>query len=212
MRSVIPFIKGNRVLEIGHGPGHLQRVLLTLRHGSGQGRGLFTVGIDESAQMGRLAKRNLAREALSLSAPQSDLPPGSQIGNPQLHLTRGVAQSLPFRDGSFDTVVATFPTEYIFEPSTLLEAWRTLAPKGRFVLLPGAVITGRGLWERFMAWIFRITGQTPPNLTEILHERSKEPFGRAGFDLEIHEVDVKSSLVFILVATKTRIIGDAEYA
>jgi hypothetical protein len=63
-----------------------------------------------------------------------------------------------------------------------------------------------------MAWIFRITGQTPPNLTEILHERSKEPFGRAGFDLEIHEVDVKSSLVFILVATKTRIIGDAEYA
>ena len=23
--SVVPFIEGNRVLEIGHGPGHLQR-------------------------------------------------------------------------------------------------------------------------------------------------------------------------------------------
>src|SRR6266540_6656752 len=51
--SVIPFIKGNRILEIGHGPGHLQRILLS--------RNLVTVGIDESAQMGHLAKRNLTR-------------------------------------------------------------------------------------------------------------------------------------------------------
>src|SRR5512138_2530133 len=59
--SVIPFIEGDRILEIGHGPGHLQRVLLTLRHGSGQDRNLIVVGIDESAQMSRLAKRNLTR-------------------------------------------------------------------------------------------------------------------------------------------------------
>jgi len=26
--SVVPFIEGNRILEIGHGPGHLQRILL----------------------------------------------------------------------------------------------------------------------------------------------------------------------------------------
>src|ERR1044072_4937008 len=51
--SVVPFIEGNRVLEMGHGPGHLQRILLS--------RGLFAVGIDESTQMGRLAQRNLTR-------------------------------------------------------------------------------------------------------------------------------------------------------
>src|SRR5689334_21291852 len=27
--SVIPFLEGNQILEIGHGPGHLQRVLLS---------------------------------------------------------------------------------------------------------------------------------------------------------------------------------------
>ena len=37
--SVVPFIEGKRILEIGHGPGHLQRLLLSL--------GLIAVGIDE---------------------------------------------------------------------------------------------------------------------------------------------------------------------
>jgi hypothetical protein len=55
-----------------------------------------------------------------------------------------------------------------------------------------------------MAWVFRFTGQTPPNLSEIIHERSKEPFAKAGFQLEVHELDVKSSIVFIMVATKSR--------
>src|ERR1044071_1050250 len=50
---VVPFIEGTRVLEIGHGPGHLQRALLS--------RGFVAAGIDESAEMGRLAKRNLTR-------------------------------------------------------------------------------------------------------------------------------------------------------
>src|SRR5215208_4276905 len=59
--SVLPFIEGNRVLEIGHGPGHLQRALLS--------QNLFTVGIDESAQMGYLAKRNLSRGIVSGNLP-----------------------------------------------------------------------------------------------------------------------------------------------
>ena len=194
--SVIPFIEGNRILEIGHGPGHLQRVLLSL--------GLFAVGIDESAQMGRLAKRNLRRRSSSLQLSQpASFPSLSQPDYTQINFTRGIAQQLPFRGESFDTIVATFPAEYIFDPSTLDETQRTLKPGGRFVILPGAVITGRGLSERLMAWIYRITGETPPNLSEILHERSKEAFANAGFHVEIHEISVKSSLVFILLATRS---------
>src|SRR6185503_9483228 len=82
--SVVPFIEGNRILEIGHGPGHLQRILLS--------REQITVAIDESAQMGYLAKCNtdgLAR------------------------LTRGLAQHLPFPNETFDTIVSTFPADYI---------------------------------------------------------------------------------------------------
>lgn len=207
--SVIPFIEGNRVLEIGHGPGHLQRVLLSL--------GLIAVGIDESAEMGRLAKRNLRRR-FPLSPPPSQVLldpqsyPHSQVNYTQINLTRGLAQQLPFRDESFDTIVATFPAEYIFDPSTLDEAQRTLIPGGRFVILPGVVITGRGLSERLMAWIYRITGETPRNLSEILHERSKAPFAKAGFHVEIHEINVKSSLVLILLATKGQIMEEAQHA
>ena len=171
--SVVPFIEGTRILEIGHGPGHLQRLLLS--------RNLLAVGLDESAQMGRLAKRRLGAAS---------------------NLTRGLAQHLPFRVESFDTVVATFPAEYIFDPSTLKEAYRVLIPGGRFVILPGAVIIGRGIWDRFLAWLFRITGETPPNLSEVIRQKSKEPFAKAGFQVEVQELEVRSSIVLLALATK----------
>ena len=185
---VVPFIEGPRVLEIGHGPGHLQRVLLS--------RNLFAVGIDESAQMGRLAKQNLKR---FFHSGRSSKPHPAYT---QINLTRGIAQKLPFSNGSFDTVVATFPAEYIYDPLTLTEAGRVLKPGGGFVILPGAVITGRGTRDRALALLFRITRQTPQNLSEILHEKSKGPFARAGFQLEVREIEVKSSLVFIMLATR----------
>jgi len=208
--SVIPFLEGRRILEIGHGPGHLQRVLLS--------RGLVAVGIDESASMGRLAKHNLRRAAVarsqstSSSATPDRAAPVLKSGYTQTNLTRGVAQRLPFPNEAFHTVVATFPAEYIFDPVTLTEAWRVLAPGGRFVILPGAVITGRGGLDRLLAWIFRITGETPPNLSEMLHQRTKEPFAKVGFQVEIHEIAVKSSLVFIVSATKNQIKEETKHA
>ena len=190
--SVVPFIEGRRVLEIGHGPGHLQKVLLS--------RKLTAIGLDESASMGRLARRNLRRSFLS--AKSSSIPPTQTSDYAQIRLTRGVSQRLPFHDRSFDTVVATFPAEYIYDPATLQEAYRVLLPNGRLVILPGATILGRGLLDRVMALLFRITGQTPPNLEEIIHQRSRQPFVNAGFQVETHVLDVRSSRVYILVATK----------
>jgi ubiquinone/menaquinone biosynthesis C-methylase UbiE len=119
-----------------------------------------------------------------------------------IRLTRGIAQHLPFLKESFDTLVATFPSEYIFDPKTLAEAQRVLTPNGRLVILPGATILGRGVMDRAMALLFRITGEAPPNLAEIIHERSKQSFKNAGFHVEVHELNIRSSLVFILVATK----------
>ena len=189
--SVLPFIQGDRVLEIGHGPGHLQRALLS------QNR--MAVGLDESPQMGRLAKRNLTR-FIDSKANSSH----NQIdAYAQIRLTRGISQHLPYANESFHTLVATFPSEYIFDPGTLIEAQRVLTQDGRFVILPGATIIGRGILDRAMALLFRITGETPPNLSAILHERSKGPFAQAGFDVETRELNVRSSLVFVLVATKS---------
>jgi ubiquinone/menaquinone biosynthesis C-methylase UbiE len=189
--SAVPFIQGTRVLEIGHGPGHLQSVLLS--------QNLFAVGIDESAQMGRLARRNLLRRSTSASSQQANC----NGDYTKIKLIRSLGQNLPFPNESFDSLVATFPADYIFDLTTLEEACRVLIPGGRFVILPGASILGRGFMDRVMALIFRITGETPPNLSEVLHERSKEPLSKTGFTVEFHELEIRSSMVLILVATKS---------
>jgi ubiquinone/menaquinone biosynthesis C-methylase UbiE len=188
---VLPFIEGHRILEIGHGPGHLQRAL--------QDQSLDTFGLDASPQMGQLARQNLKRFIRSKTAESTN----DKASYAQINLTRGLSQNLPFPSGSFDTLVSTFPAEYIYDPKTLSEAQRVLTANGRFVILPGATILGRGILDRAMALLFRITGQNPPDLSEILQERSREPFTHAGFDVEVHELNVKSSLVFILVAIKS---------
>ncbi len=187
--SVVPFIEGTHVLEIGHGPGHLQRALLS--------RGLVAVGIDESAPMGHLAKRNLTR-----FIDRNPISASRQNAYAQINLARGVGQYLPYSDQTFDSVVATFPSEYIFQPNTVAEASRVLKPDGRFIILPGATLLGRGMLERVMAALFRITGQTTPDVSEILQERTNKPFAQAGFHVQIHELELQSSLVFIIVATK----------
>jgi len=180
--SVLPFINGNWILEIGHGPGHLQRILLS--------RNLFAVGIDESTQMGRLAKRNLRH---FLSSEHSL----NRFAYAQINLTRGLAQQLPFRNDAFDTVVATFPTEYITDPNTLAEVKRCLSDQGRLITLPAAIPR-----NPFLDWLFRVTHQSPTEAVDVVETRFREPFVRAGFRTEVKILDVKSGTLLIVVASK----------
>jgi ubiquinone/menaquinone biosynthesis C-methylase UbiE len=190
--SVVPFIEGTRVLEIGHGPGHLQRVLLS--------RGLIAVGIDESAPMGRLAKRNLKRFLSEENTNQRSTPSPSDYT--KIRLTRGIAQQLPFPSNSFDSIVATFPSNYITDPETMSEVKRCLSDNGRFIVLPAATLMGRGLLDRTMALVFRITHQSPVDPLDIVSDRLRQPFEEAGFHVQIKGLDVKSSLLLIVIATK----------
>src|SRR5258706_129937 len=171
--SILPFITGTRVLEIGHGPGHLQRLLLS--------RGLDSVAIDESKPMGLLAKRNT---------------------NGKATLTRALAQGLPFTDSSFDTAIATFPAEYITDPLTLAEVRRCLSDGGRFIVLPVALQMGRKPLDRVMSLLFRVTHQSPVDPLEVVREKLKAPFVEAGFEVEIKELQVKSSLLLVIIAIK----------
>jgi len=125
-----------RVLELGHGPGHLLRQRLLT--------GQPTIGLDRSPQMGRIALRRL-REA--------DLEPP---------LVRAEAQVLPFASESFAAILATFPTEYILDPKTHSEAARVLRPGGSLVILAGVRIAPHNLPERLLQWLYRVTGETPP--------------------------------------------------
>ncbi len=166
--SILPFINGTRLLELGHGPGHLQRLL--------RDRGLVAVAIDESTQMGRIAKRRL--------------------GSSQ-KLTRALAQHIPFANKSFDTIVSTFPTDYIFQEQTLSEVKRCLSDGGRLIVLPAAFPK-----SGFLKWLYKITGESPADLTESIKKKIQQPFIEAGFRAEVEIVEVKSSRLLIVVAVK----------
>jgi ubiquinone/menaquinone biosynthesis C-methylase UbiE len=148
-----------------------------------QAEGYSAFGVDESRQM--------ARQALHRSQKKG--------GHPGL--TRGYAQHLPFRDQVFDCVVSTFPSEFIFEPQTLLDIRRVLEPEGRLVIIPMAWISGENPLERFMSWLLRSAGdllgkpgKVPPAM--------KERLNRASFLVESELVELKGSKVLVVVGTK----------
>ena len=167
-KVILPFIRGTRILELGHGPGHLQRILLDLN--------LDSVAIDESAQMGTLAKH--------------------RIGVTH-KLTRGVAQQLPFASNSFDCIVSTFPTDYIFSAQTLSEISRCLSDGGRLIVLAAA-------WPKsgFLKWLYRVTGENPADELTSIRSKMEQPFIKAGFEIQVKIVEVESSNLKILIANK----------
>jgi len=135
VQSVLPYLPGPDVLEIGFGPGHLQAAMCA--------KGLKVFGLDESWDMNRLAFKRLIG-----------------LGFVPL-VVNSRAQFIPFPDNSFNQVVATFPTDYIHQPQTLSEIRRILRPGGRLVVLPVAWITGGKLSDRAAASLFDVTGQPP---------------------------------------------------
>jgi len=175
VRSSLPYIEGQRVLELGHGPGILQLAL--------HEHGFQVFGLDESRQMSRHAARRLRKKGMDVN------------------LSRGHAQSLPFTQSAFQCVAITFPSEYIFEPRTLTEIQRVLLPGGRLVILPIAWITGKRPLERLAAWLFRITGEAPGKPGELSPEL-KSLFARAGFEVRKETVRLKSSTLLFILAKR----------
>jgi len=176
------------VLELGHGPGHLQIELAK--------SGERVYGLDASWQMSLQALRKLTRAGFPV------------------HLVNGKSQALPFFDDTFATIVATFPTEYIVDPNTLKEIWRILKPGGLLVVLPLAWITGKSLLERWAAWLFHLTKQSPrkpPSKSEsndmnYFFDRSGKSlvqrFQENGFLTDVQVVSLSSSELMIILAEK----------
>ncbi len=135
-RAAIPHLRGRRVLELAHGPGHLLVAM--------NGAGFSPVGLDLSPQMGRLAHRRLRG-----------------TGIPMPVLVRARAQALPFRAGSFDSVVSTFPTEFIFDPATLQEMARVMGQGGRAVVVAGVTFNA-SLPARLLKWLYAVSYQQEP--------------------------------------------------
>lgn len=186
--TTIPFLQLDPILEIGHGPGHLQLALLEAR------RKVF--GLDISDSMGKIATKRLRKN-----------------GKRPL-LIRGTGRYLPFPDNYFGSIVATFPSEYIANQQTLEESWRVLQADGYLVILPYAWITGERLLEKIASWLFRITDQAPaqPKKGELpagiyggwLQELVRRA-EQVGFIVSHKEVALHSSRVLLIIARKIEI-------
>jgi len=170
-RTAVPYLRGPRVLDLAHGPGNLLPELAAA--------GFDPLGYDLSPFMGDIAQRKLARRGLAVP------------------LARGMAQRLPFPAGVFNSVVSTFPAEFILHPATLSEIGRVLAPEGTFVLVPIALPTGRGPVARLLELPYAIIGLRP------VEAISPPPqLQAAGFRSQVKWVSLPRSRVMVIVNVK----------
>lgn len=170
--SAIPELHG-RVLELGFGTGHVQ-IALAARSAS--------VGLDASPQMVARAAARLRRHG--------HIP----------RLVNAMAQQLPFPAAAFDTLLATFPAEYILSPATHAELRRVLAPGGRLVIIPFAQLNPN-FYTRLVDLAYRLTLQTPVQRDDAA-EPVGEPLRIAGITLTPRWVDVGPSRVMILTGVR----------
>ena len=199
-RAALAYVPAEgRFLEVGFGPGHL---LLDLARGPSRDRpgggtgsgsplpsaGRQVFGLDLSPAMLRLARRRLARHVLPVP------------------LVQGRAQALPFTSGSFDAVIVTFPTPFVYERAwiqNLVRVLREVGPggdapqaRGRLVVVEQAEFERRGLVGRLLEWLYQVTGQRGP--TPDLSTRLKE----AGLVTWRETVPVDGTTVGLLVAER----------
>jgi SAM-dependent methyltransferase len=166
-----------RILEIGFGTGEL---LLALA-----GRGAQVVGLEPSTAMQRVTARKLAaqgRVALRVQA-------------------RG--EAMPFADGSFAAILATFPASYIVDQRTLQECARLLqGDEGSMGRNAGRLIIV-GLWVSLRpAWLGRLVpifyGEPSAAVVAQLEQR----LNQAGFTIEWVTVPDGPFAVAVIIAQK----------
>ena len=146
-RLALAHVRGPRVVELGYGTGALLREMAE--------RSWRVIGVDPSPAMARRAARRLR---------------GRDSGTAKL---RARAEALPLADGCADTIVSTFPAEYILSPATYREAARVLrAPRadgtggGRFVIVGATVVAERGLARLLTRLLYG--AEAPPDTSESL--------------------------------------------
>ncbi len=122
-RLVLTRLHGHDVLELGCGLGDLLADM-TLA-------GYHCQAVEQSLPMVEAARQTMQRRT-----------PGQKAW-----IIHGSAQHLPFSNTSFDTVVSTFPSEYIYDPDTIAEIERVLRPGGRLIVVEGANLLPVGFFQ-----------------------------------------------------------------
>jgi ubiquinone/menaquinone biosynthesis C-methylase UbiE len=160
--AALPLLRGD-ILELGCGTGNLQQAYTTLH-----------TGRQEDKETGRQGSQDIGSSPVRVPHPSRmaaidaswQMLRRTQRRVPRADLARAYAQALPFAAESFDTVVATFPSEYIMAHTTLHEIRRVLRPRGQLVIILGAQLRGPTWYRHIVAFAYRMLLMAPPATAE----------------------------------------------
>ena len=170
------YLDGTTILELGSGPGHLQSLL--------KDNGIKGIGLDESQQMAKLARDRLEKAGHTPN------------------LIRAIGEVIPFQDSTFDLVVTSFPAEFITSQYTLAEVDRVLKDDGYLVILRFAWLSFRQWPHKMITYLFRLVGEAPDPKQPLQLKRLSTPFIKAGFSVEIVQIELESSGMILLLCRK----------
>ncbi|HEX8996377.1 MAG TPA: class I SAM-dependent methyltransferase [Ktedonobacterales bacterium] len=183
-RLALARLMGPDVLEVGCGMGTLLADMIE--------RGYHARAIDRSPQMVAAARGELRKRGLRLDATT---------------VQRASVQTLPFTDASFDSVVSTFPTDYIADPAALREIARTLRPNGRLVVVLGAsLLPSRVILRPLVALQLLVYGRSAQTTVSCAGSAARPLLARlrdAGLSPHAECVSGPFWVAYLVIATKT---------
>lgn len=174
-KAGLPFLRGRRVLEIAHGPGHM---LVQLAHS-----GFAVTGLDLSPAMGRQARRRVRAHGLAVL------------------VCRSLAQALPFAAEAFDSLLLTFPAEFVFDPVAVAEFSRVLQPGGRVVIVMSANVFWARWLDRLVLGLLKVTHNPAAALTD-WPARFLARYNQAGLSGRVERVRLARSEALLVIAQK----------
>jgi ubiquinone/menaquinone biosynthesis C-methylase UbiE len=180
VKQALPYVVGSPVLEIGFGPGHLQIDLIA--------KDIKTVGIDESMDMCGLFSKNYYICNNNRINGYTHL----------INICQSLSQSIPFSRNSFFSAISTFPSEYIFSKNTCSELFRVLAPGGRLIVIPTAVVTGGSFFGRIVSLFYLPIIRASSSVDSLICA----PLRETGFDVYTNEIVLPGSRVAVILAEK----------
>jgi ubiquinone/menaquinone biosynthesis C-methylase UbiE len=171
-RAAIPHLRGSRILEIAFGTGNLQ---LDMR-----AAGFTPFGADLSPDMVRITAHKLKAAGF------------------QPRLARASVLSLPYADASFDSLLLTFPPNFLVSPRAVSEMRRVLSAGGRLIVVDNGQLRKPSVLSGLVNLAFRFTG------TAAAQPDPAEPLRSAGFEVTLVTDGDARSAVQILIADRVQ--------
>ncbi len=178
-QAVMPHLKGKRVLELGPGTGVL---LVEMARD-----GYAVIGLELSPPMIRQARKRLKQQA-------------NAADRQRVRILRGRGEAIPLVDSSVDTVVSTFPSDYIVAPTTLSEVYRVLRPSGRCVIVPSGTLLPRDNAGKLLHRIETVVygADNPGSYYGTLEQRLVQ----VGFKVKAEQWKNKLGVAIVVIADK----------